>query len=80
MVPPVVPSHNLIVILVESGRCIVARFVETAPYTFEIERASNWTALEPAAREAVTAMVGAITGDDQGEGLHPSRDRADLGS
>ena len=54
MVPPVVPRHNLIFILVARGRCIVARFVETAPYVFVVERAQNWETLEEAAREIVT--------------------------
>jgi len=31
------------------------------PYTFEVERTRNWQALEPDARAAAQAQVGALT-------------------
>lgn len=64
MVTPIVPSHNLIFILVDLGVCAVARYVEVDPFNFKYERAANWEELEPAARAEVIDQVGAITGDD----------------
>jgi hypothetical protein len=61
MVYPPVPKDKLVIIVVHRGRCIVARYRQTAPYTFEVERARNWQALEPDARAAAQAQVGALT-------------------
>jgi hypothetical protein len=41
MVYPPVPKDKLVIIVVHRGRCIVARYRQTAPYTFEVERARN---------------------------------------
>lgn len=64
MVYPVIPSDNLVVIQVKRGRCRVARYRETTPYTYELELARNWAALEDAARQAVETLVGAIVEDE----------------
>jgi hypothetical protein len=61
MVYPPVPQDKLVIIVVHRGRCIVARYRQTAPYTFEVERARNWQALEPDARAAAQAQLGALT-------------------
>ncbi len=61
---PVIPEDKRVFILVEKGQCIVARFIEIAPYEYEIERAANWLDLEPDAHQAVQDFTGAITRDD----------------
>lgn len=60
MIYPVIPSDNLVVILVHGTRCIVARYRQIGPYEFELEHAANWEALEAEACAAVQEMVGAI--------------------
>ncbi len=64
MIYPAIPSDNLPVILVQAARCIVARYRQTAPYEYALQRAANWTALENDARAVVQDMVGAITESD----------------
>jgi len=64
MIYPVIPSDKLAVIQVEHGLCIVARYQQTGAYTFTLERAANWTALEADARAVVEDLVGAIVEDD----------------
>lgn len=64
MIDPVIPSDNLVVIQVAGGRCRVARYRQTSPYTFAVQPARNWAALEPEARQAVEDLVGAIVEDE----------------
>lgn len=64
MITPVVPSDNLIVILTHNARCIVARYRQVGPYTYDLVRAANWQALEDEACAAVQALIGAITDSD----------------
>jgi hypothetical protein len=64
MIYPVIPEDKRPIISVENNRCIVSRYVQTAPYTFRVQPAQNWEDLESAARVAVEDQVGAITGDD----------------
>ena len=64
MVYPVIPSDNLVVIQVVRGRCRVARYMQIAPYGFEMQVARNWTALEAEARNAVEERVGAVVEDE----------------
>jgi hypothetical protein len=64
MIYPVIPEDKLPIIAVRSRRCIVSRYRQTAPYTFEVEPAENWEALEPDARQAAEAQVGALVEDD----------------
>lgn len=64
MVTPIVPRHNLVFILVDLGACAVARYIETEPYVFKVQRAANWEALVADAHDAVVELYGAITGDD----------------
>ncbi len=60
MVTPIVPSHNLVFILVEIAGCVVARYIETGPFMFAIERAANWEDLADKACMAVVEQIGAI--------------------
>ncbi len=64
MVLPIIPADKLPVILTILGRCIVARYIQTANYEYEIERAANWEALEDDARQAVEDQIGAVFGTD----------------
>lgn len=70
MIPPVIPQDNQIVIETHRGRCHVARFRQTDRFTFVLQHAANWQALETDARLAVEDQVGAITTDD----IHPCPD------
>ena len=46
MVYPVIPEHKKAIITVENGRYVVSRYIEVAPYRFEVQPATNWEALE----------------------------------
>ncbi len=59
MIYPVLPQDNHPLIHIEKGRAIVARYVQTAPYTYTTQPASNWDALESEALAAVQDQVGA---------------------
>lgn len=59
---PIIPADGKTIIRVFAGRCLVARYVQTASYDFEVETAANWQALQDDARRAVEAQTGAITG------------------
>ena len=63
MLYPVTPHDKAVFIAVEVGRCAVARYVQTAPYTFAVQRAANWEDLEESARQAVEDLVGAPVDD-----------------
>ena len=63
IIPGVIPEDNLPIIVVDKGRCIVARYRRLMPYEYGIERAANWRELQDDARAAVAAQVGAITED-----------------
>ncbi len=63
MLYPVTPHDKAVFIAVEADRCAVARYVQTASYTFTVQRAANWEALEESARQAVEDMVGAMVDD-----------------
>jgi hypothetical protein len=64
MIYPVIPSDKKVIILVDYKGVRVARYIEYAPFMFEVQLADNWQALEPAALAAVTAQIGAISGPD----------------
>ena len=63
MIPGIIPAHNRTIILVRGGRCIVARYRQTAPYRFDVQPATNWQDLEDDARQAVEDLVGAPADD-----------------
>ena len=63
MIYPVIPEDKTPIIAVESGRFIVARYVEVQPFRFEVQRAENWEALEPLAVALVESEVGATAAD-----------------
>ena len=63
MVYPVIPEHKKAIIVVEQGRYAVSRYVEVAPYRFEVQPAENWEALEPLALALVESEVGAAAAD-----------------
>ena len=64
MLPTLVPQDKLPIIAIRAQRCMVSRYLRTAPYTFEVQPAVNWKALEPDARRAAEAQVGALVEDD----------------
>jgi hypothetical protein len=64
MIEPVIPADKRVIIRTQAGRVIVARYHDTGHYTFAIEDAANWRALEADACQAVEDLVGAITGDE----------------
>jgi hypothetical protein len=64
MLPTVVPEDKLPIIAVRRQRCIVSRYLQTAPYTFDVQPATNWEGLEPEARRAAEAHIGALVEDD----------------
>ncbi len=41
MIYPVIPEHKRPIILVENGRYVVSRYLEVAPYRFEVQPAAN---------------------------------------
>ncbi len=63
MVYPVIPEHNRPIILVENGRYVVSRYLEDAPYSFYVQPAANWEALELLALALVESEVGAAAAD-----------------
>jgi hypothetical protein len=63
MVYPVIPGDKKVIIAVENHRCAVARYIQMAPYTFTVQRAANWEALETRARQVVEDLVGAPVDD-----------------
>ncbi len=63
MVYPVIPEHKKAIIAVEQGRYMVSRYLERAPYRFEVQPAANWEDLEPLAVAAVESEVGAAAAD-----------------
>jgi hypothetical protein len=64
MIYPVVPEDKLVIIAIRSQRCIVSRYLQIAPYTFDVQSAVNWEALERDARQAAEAQIGALVEDD----------------
>jgi hypothetical protein len=64
MIYPVVPQDKLPIIAIRAQRCIVSRYRQTAPYTFDVQPATNWEALEPDARTTAEAQIGALVEDD----------------
>jgi hypothetical protein len=64
MIPSRIPSDKLPIIVVQQGRCLVARYRDTGHYEFQVQIAENWQALEPEARAELEAQVGALTEDD----------------
>jgi hypothetical protein len=54
------PEDKRIIIRVRAERCMVARFRETEPFIYAVEFAANWEDLEPDARQAAQAQVGAL--------------------
>jgi hypothetical protein len=64
MIYPVVPHDKLVIIAIRSQRCMVSRYLQTASYTFDVQPATNWEALEMDARRAAEAQIGALVEDD----------------
>jgi hypothetical protein len=64
MIYPVVPQDKKVIIAIRSQRCMVSRYRQVAPYTFDVQPATNWEALEPDARAAAEAQIGALVKDD----------------
>ena len=64
MIYPVVPEDKLPIIAIRARRCIVSRYLQIAPYTFDVQPATNWEALEPDARQAAEGQIGALVEDD----------------
>jgi hypothetical protein len=65
MIYPVVPQDKLPIIAIRARRCMVSRYLQTAPYTFDVQPAINWEALEPDARRAAEAQIGALVDNDE---------------
>ena len=63
MIYPVIPSDKKVIISVEMSGYIVARYIQTAPYTFVVQHAENWQDLEAQARQAVLELMGAPAND-----------------
>jgi len=63
MIYPVIPSDKKVIISVEMSGYIVARYIQTAPYAFEVQHAENWQDLEAQACQAVEDLVGAPAND-----------------
>jgi hypothetical protein len=64
MIYPVVPEDKLPIIAVRDRRCMVSRYLRIAPYTIDVQPATNWEVLEPEARRAAEAHIGALVEDD----------------
>jgi hypothetical protein len=58
MIPPVIPQDKLVIINLTDGRALVARYIQTARFRYEIELAANADQLAFAARQALEDMVG----------------------
>lgn len=59
-----------IIIIVESGRCIVGRYYESGRLTLGIERAQNWQELEREAHAMLTKeLERGVSGQVVGESL-----------
>jgi len=58
MIPGLIPQDKLVFIWVHQGRARVARYVQTDDYTFQVEVAENWEALEKEALQAVVFQAG----------------------
>ena len=65
MIYPVVPEDKLPIIAIRNQRCMVSRYLQIAPYAFDVQPAANWEALEPDARRAAEAQIGALVEDDE---------------
>lgn len=63
MIYPVIPEHKKPIIAVEKGRYIVSRYIEGAPFRFDVQSAKNWEALELLALALVESEVGAAAAD-----------------
>jgi hypothetical protein len=57
---PIIPSDKLVIIAVRQRRVQVSRYRQTGRFTYELETAANWKALEAEAVRAVEDMIGAI--------------------
>lgn len=61
MLDGVVPADKRVFIRASQRGCIVARYIQTASFEFEVQYAANWLDLQPQARRAVEQIAGAIT-------------------
>jgi hypothetical protein len=57
---PVIPADKLVIIAVRQRRAQVSRYRQTGRFTYELETARNWQAIETEAVRAVEDLIGAI--------------------